>query len=163
MASTTPNFPKLNNRNYATWKDQMVAWGQKQGWWRIISGEIEKPSCSNVDAYQKWLEQVDKGAREIYLAIEDEQKHHLGGILDDPKVMWKLLEQGNQSKKPGTRFNAYNDLFLVRKQENEGLEDLITRIAEKVRTIKDLHPQDLHPQDFTLDNLDDKLHSMALI
>ena len=34
----------------------------------------------------------DKGAGEIYLAIEDDQKHHLGGVLDDPKKMRELLE-----------------------------------------------------------------------
>ena len=81
-----------------------------------------QPDPKNVDAYQRWLERVDKGAGEIYLAIEDDQKHHLGGVLDNPKKMWELLEQGNQSKKPGTRYNTYNDLFSVRKHENEGLE-----------------------------------------
>ena len=158
MSGASPNFPKLNNRNYATWKDQMAAWGMKQGWWRIVSGDITKPSSSNIEEYQKWRERADKAAGDIYLSIEDDQKHHLGGILDEPKKMWELLEQGNQSKKPGTRFNAYNDLFSVRKQDNEGLEELIARIAEKARNIKDLRPPG-----FTLERLDDELHSMALI
>ena len=39
-----------------------------------------------MDTYQKWLECADKGAGEIYLAIEDDQKHHLGGVLDNPKI-----------------------------------------------------------------------------
>ena len=156
--SNSPNFPKLNNRNYASWKDQMAAWGRKQGWWRIVSGDITKPNPSDTDAYQKWLERSDKGTGEIYLAIEDDQKHHLGGVLDDPKKMWELLEQGNQSKKPGTHFNAYDDLFSIQKQENEGLEDLIARVADKVRCIKDLRPPN-----FTLNDLDNELHSMALI
>ncbi|KAF8239251.1 hypothetical protein L208DRAFT_1238827, partial [Tricholoma matsutake] len=72
--------------------------------------------------------------------------------------MWELLERGNQSKKPGTHFNTYYDLFSVRKQESEGLECLIARVSEKVHAIKDLHPSG-----FTLNDLDNELHSMALI
>ena len=136
----------------------MAAWGCKQGWWRIVSRDMAEPSISDAEAYQKWLERVDKGAGEIYLAIEDDQKHHLGGVLDDPKKMWELLEKGNQSKKPSMRFNTYDDLFSVRKQENEGLEGLIARVSEKIRAIKDLRPPG-----FTLDDLDNELHSMALI
>ncbi|KAF8230311.1 hypothetical protein L208DRAFT_1038576, partial [Tricholoma matsutake] len=79
-------------------------------------------------------------------------------VFDDPKKMWELLERGNQSKKPGMRFNTYDDLFSVRKQESEGLEGLIARVSEKVHTIKDLRPSG-----FTLDDLDNELHSMALI
>ena len=60
-----------------------------------------------------------------------------------------LLEKGNQSKKPGTCFNTYDNLFSVQKQESEGLEGLIARVAEKVRPIKDLCPTG-----FTLDDRD---------
>ena len=31
--------------------------------------------------------------------------------------MWKLLEAAHLSKKPGARFNAYDDLFTIRKQD----------------------------------------------
>ena len=123
-----------------------------------MSGQWAEPSPSDVEAYQKWQERYDKGAGEIYLAIEEDQRHHLGGVVDDPKKMWELLERGNQSKKPGTRFNAYDDLFSVRKQDDEDLESLISRISDKMRAIKDLRPPA-----FTIDTLDDELHSMALI
>ena len=113
MLNASPNFPKLNNQNYATWKDQMAAWGRKQGWWRIVSGEAMEPSPNDVEAYQKWVEHMDRGAGELYLTIEDDQKHHLRGVLDNPKKMWELLKCKNQSKKPGTHFNAYNDLFSI--------------------------------------------------
>jgi len=65
---------------------------------------------------------------------------------------------GNQSKKTGMRFNTYNDLLSTHKQENEGLEGLIAHISEKVHAIKDLLPAN-----FTLDDLNNELHSMALI
>ena len=113
MLNASSNFPKLNNQNYATWKDRMATWGHKQGWWQIVSGEAMEPSPNDVEAYQKWVEHMDRGAGKLYLAIEDDQKHHLGGVLDNLKKMWELLKCGNQSKKPGTRFNAYNDLFSI--------------------------------------------------
>ena len=72
-----------------------------------------EPSPNDVEAYQKWVECMDRGAGELYLAIEDDRKHHLGGVLDNPKKMWELLKCGNQSKKPGTHFNAYDDLFSI--------------------------------------------------
>ena len=97
-----------------------------------------EPSPNDVEAYQKWVECMDRGAGELYLAIEDDQKHHLGGVLDNPRKMWELLKCRNQSKKPGTHFNAYDDLFSIRKQENESLENLIARVSEKVHSIKDL-------------------------
>ena len=90
-----------------------------------MSGKATKPSNDDIDAYHKWIEHADKGSGEIYLAIEDNQKHHLSGVLDNSQKMWELLERGNQSKKPGTCFNTYNDLFSVCKQENETLKDLI--------------------------------------
>ena len=61
------------------------------------------------------------------------------------------------SKKPGARFNAYDNLFSIRKQPNESLQSLCARIDTSMQTI-----QDLHPTTFTLKEMDE-LHSMALI
>ena len=63
MSNMAPNFPKFNNRK---WKDQMAAWSQKQGWWRIVSGDITKPNPSDAEAYQKCLEQADRRDLLVY-------------------------------------------------------------------------------------------------
>ena len=57
-----------------------------------------EPSPNDVEAYQKWVECMDRGAGELYLAIEDDQKHHLGGFgQPDEDVgaveMWKSINQ----------------------------------------------------------------------
>ena len=80
MLNATPKFPKLDNQNYVTWKDQMATWGQKQGWWWIVSGEAIEPSPNDVEAYQKGVECMDRGAGELYLTIKDNQKHYLRGF-----------------------------------------------------------------------------------
>lgn len=56
---------------------------------------MRRPDPEKAEDYQKWLDRADMGAGEIYLAIKDDQKHHLGGVLDDPRKMWELLEKGN--------------------------------------------------------------------
>ena len=44
----------------------------------------------------------------------------------------------NQSKKPGMRFNAYDDLISIRKREHEDIEGLIARVSNAMRNINDL-------------------------
>jgi len=61
-------------------------------------------------------------------------------------------------KKPGARFNAYNDLFSIQKNDDETLVDLVVRIEHTMRNIKNMQLKD-----FTLEKLDDKLQCMALI
>ena len=38
--------------------------------------------------------------------------------------MWELLEAAHLSKKPGAQFNAYDNLFSIRKQDDETLVNL---------------------------------------
>ena len=61
-------------------------------------------------------------------------------------------------KCPGMCFNAYDDLFSIRKQEDETLQTLMNRVDTSIRRI-----QDLRPADFDLAKLDDELASMAMI
>jgi len=61
-------------------------------------------------------------------------------------------------KRPGTHFNAYNDLFSIRKREEEDLQSLINRVDDALHSIRDLRSTA-----FTLDKLDDELGAMALI
>ncbi len=72
--------------------------------------------------------------------------------------MWAALAAVHLQKRPGARFNAYDDLFSIRKQEDESLQSLMNRVDTAIHRI-----QDLRPKDFTLSNLDDELASMTLI
>ena len=101
--------------------------------------------------------QMAKAAGELYLSVEPDQKSHFHGILSDPIKIWTTLRDVHMSKKPGVRFNAYDSLFSIRKQPNESLQSLCARIDTSMQTI-----QDLHPTPFTLKEMDDELHSMAL-
>ncbi len=61
-------------------------------------------------------------------------------------------------KRPGTHFNTYDDLFSIRKREDEDLQSLINRVDNAIHRICDLRSAA-----FTLDKLDNKLASMTLI
>ena len=72
--------------------------------------------------------------------------------------IWWVLESVHMQKQPGTRFNAYDDLFSIRKRDEEDLQSLINRVDDAVHRIRDLRSTG-----FTLDKLDDELASMTLI
>ena len=72
--------------------------------------------------------------------------------------MWTNLETTYRQKKAGSCFNAYDDLFSIRKSDDESLQSLINRVDESMKLC-----QSLRPKDFDLKALDKELTSMVLI
>ncbi len=136
-----------------------------RAFWRIVSGDSKQPTLSStptetqVAAFDAWQLKSDKAAGYIYLAVEDNQKVHFANISDDPVKMcdYPCIYTPSRSVL-GARFNAYDDLFSIRKLEDESLQSLMNRVDTAIHRI-----QDLRPKDFTLTNLDDELASMTLI
>jgi hypothetical protein len=60
---------------------------------------------------------LDKAAGWLFLMVEQEQRVHFQGIQDSPVKMWEALEAVHRQKKAGMRFNAYDELFSIRKLE----------------------------------------------
>ena len=79
-------------------------------------------------------------------------------VKGDPAAMWQKLEAIHIQKKPGTRFNAYDVLFNIRKEENETLTALMARADKAMQDIKSLRPSG-----FSLTDLDKELLCMTLI
>jgi hypothetical protein len=99
------------------------------------------------------------GISDLPFLVENDQRVHFRGKEDDPIEMWKLLEAAHLSKKPGAHFNAYDDLFSIRKQDSESLVDVRVRLEKAMQAI-----QNLHPANFTIEQLDEEeLQCMALI
>jgi len=72
--------------------------------------------------------------------------------------MWLKLESIHLQKHPATRFNAYDALFSIRKQDDKSLTSVMTRVDQAMQQVKDLRPPT-----FQLDDLDGELASMSLI
>lgn len=142
----------------------MQAWLRSQGVWRIVDATSLAPTLASAPteaqtaAFEAWALKSDKAAGWMYLSVEDDQKIHLKGIEGDPVKMWAALRDVHMQKRPGMRFNAYDDLFSIRKQEDENLQTLMNRVDTAIRRI-----QDLRPNDFDLAKLDEELASMAMI
>ena len=103
----------------------MEAWYRAQALWRIVAGTAKAPTLSTPikegeeDKLEAWQVKADKAAGIMYLMVEAMQRVHFRGIKDDAVKMWKALEAVHMQKRPGTRFNAYDDLFSIRKREEE--------------------------------------------
>jgi len=128
------------------------------------SGASKSPTVSTPakegeeDKLEAWQVKADKAAGIMWLMVESTQRVHFRGIKDDPLKMWKALEDVHMQKRAGTQFNAYDDLFSIRKCDDEDLQSLINRVDNALHRIHDLRS----PR-FTLDMLDDELGSMTLI
>ena len=131
-----PKFKPLSNSNYPEWCGEMKAWLMKNGLWKVVSGKEMKPK--DADALVKWEAKAEKAAGEIYLLVESDQRVYFRGFEEDPIEMWKLLENAHLSKKPGARFNAYDDLFSIHREEKETLMDLGVQIENAMATIQNL-------------------------
>ncbi|KIJ19453.1 hypothetical protein PAXINDRAFT_36378, partial [Paxillus involutus ATCC 200175] len=61
-------------------------------------------------------------------------------------------------QKPGTHFVAYDELFSIRKRQEESLSAVTARVDQAMSRI-----QELCPSTFTLKDLDNELFCMAMI
>ena len=155
-SDSLPKIKPLSKSNYPEWSGEMRAWLMRNGLWRLVSGKLPRPR--DEDELVKWETKAERAAGEIYLLVENDQRVHFRGKEDDPIEMWRLLEAAHLSKKPGARFNAYNDLFLIRKQDSDSFMELGVKIEKAMQNI-----QNLRPAGFTIEQLDEELQCMALI
>jgi LTR polyprotein gag-polypeptide-like protein len=166
MSLKEPNFPKLRTGNYPTWKGEMTAWLRAHLLWSIVSGKESQPvpvddkapTEAESKSLKDWSSRSDQAAGLIYLMVEPDQRIHLQGIEDNPIKIWLKLEEVHLIKKAGSRFNAYDDLFSIRKHSEETLQELVNRIESAMQRIKNLRSDA-----FTLDQLDKELQVMAML
>ena len=160
------SFPALNSSNWGQWSDNMEAYLATKELWEYVDGSTPRPTFANATAptageskeLSEWKRKAARASGEIWLAIEDSQKVYIKELKGDPALMWKKLEDVHLQKRPGTRFNAYDALFSIRKNETENLSALMARADKALQDIKALRPSN-----FTLDMLDKELLCMTLI
>ena len=155
--SKSSSIAKLTRSTYASWKPRMLAILMQKGYWGVVSGKLTRDAAKDELAFDSHCE-IASGL--IFLNVDEEMQRIVTDLLEkgDAVGMWKALEEECLSKRPGARFNAYDDLFSIRKQEGESLTSLSGRVANAVRTIRDLRPSS-----FTLEKMEEELECMALI
>jgi hypothetical protein len=166
IMSKGPDFAKLNSLNYTEWAENMDAWLRANRLIRVVNGSLAKPSFADpsqpTDAestkLEAWQDKADAAAGWIVTMLEPDQRVHLKGINDDPVLSWKKLEEVHMVKKAGSRFNAWDDLFNIRKKDDETLSSMVTRIDGVMNSVKNLRPSN-----YDLDKLDEELTAMTMI
>ena len=97
----------------------MEAWFCTQVLWHLVSGAFTPPRVSQVpkdgeeEKLEAWHMKADKAAGIMWLMVDNTQRVHFRGIKDNPLKMWDALKEVHMQKRPGTQFNAYNDLFSI--------------------------------------------------
>lgn len=159
-----PHYELLNETNYADWSVNTKAFLQSQKLWRLVNGSLTRPSLSGTPtaeehkAIDDWDDRSERACGVLMLSLSPGQKMHINNVTDDPVGIWDALRKVHESQKPANRYNAYDDLFSVRKQADETLPALVMRTEQIVHLIKNLRPTT-----FTIQDLDDELQCMALI
>jgi hypothetical protein len=128
--------------------------------WRIVTGESKAPvkTADNADDIEEWQDNSDMAAGIIAMALSTSQKVHLEGKETNPVGIWKALEAAHLHRAAGTRFNAYDELFSIRKAPDESLPSVLTRVEQAFLRLKALRPSS-----FTLAESDAELTIMASI
>src|SRR5258705_13847072 len=120
----------------------MTGWLMIKGLWMLVSGEEKAAERRKVAELLDWKMRSLKAAGGLFLAVQHEQRIHLTSIKSDPIAIWTKLEPIHVPKCPGARFNAYDNLFSIRKHPDESLQALMNRINESMHTIFNLHLKD---------------------
>ena len=168
-------LPKLTGSNYYLWVDQIKNVLMMSQLWMVVSG-IEtcppEPETKPTDAtskdflqwkkdrkeYMDWMNKSFKAAGILISSISPEIRVYIREDEEDPVKIWATLKKTFIKPLSAPRFQAYQDLFSIKKDPSETLDGVINRVDEQIRIIKSLTPDS-----FTLDNLYDDLSSMTII
>ncbi|EIN12362.1 hypothetical protein PUNSTDRAFT_130615 [Punctularia strigosozonata HHB-11173 SS5] len=124
----------LNDVNYAQWAKEMRAYLAENKLWFIVIGTIKEPSAGDPE-HITYLEKSAQAAGAMFLAVD-----------------------ASQHKVSGARYNALDAVFAVRKQPDESLPSLASRVDTLVQTFKDLCPDS-----YTLEQLLADLAAMSML
>lgn len=159
-------FDCLNQQNWATFSSAFQALMGIKGYWDFFDGtetvpifidsnNLTKDERKELKDYKKDLAAA---AGYIWLYLDPSQQAHVNDLKGNPTAIWKKLEGIHQQQKPGNRFNAYEKLFNIHKEDDESLTTLVGRVETSMYAI-----QALRPTTFTIKELDQELQSMALM
>jgi len=90
--------------------------------------EQEKKHLSDPNKQEEWDDKADKACGIFTLRVEQSQRIIFQDVSDNPIKIWTTLEVAHNQKCPGTRFNAYDEFFPIRKNESKSLQALIAPI-----------------------------------
>jgi hypothetical protein len=125
--------------------------------WGLVKGEDTQPGPDEPKELKQWRKDRHGAAGAIFLHLTEGQQSVVQSMTEDPVQMWATLETTYLQKRPSIHCNAYDNLFSIRKREDESLTALMSRV-NAVQQVKARCPSA-----FTIDDLDGELGTMALL
>ena len=129
MAEIKTVIVPLNGKNYPTWKVQCRMVLMKESLWGIISGTEETPGEDNADTCRKFMARRDRALAIMVLAV-DPLLLYLLGDLEDPKAVWKKLEELFQPKTWSNKLQLRRKLYALKLKEGGSVNEHIKTMSE---------------------------------
>ena len=129
MAEIKTVIVPLNGKNYPTWKVQCRIVLIKESLWGIISGTEETPGEDNADTRRKFMARRDRALAIMVLAV-DPLLLYLLGDPEDPKAVWKKLEEQFQPKTWSNKLQLRRKLYALKLKEGGSVNEHIKTMSE---------------------------------
>jgi hypothetical protein len=110
---------------------------QSKQLYRLVT-RVKLHPTSLGDRQDDWDDQQEVAASLLARMVDRQLHHHLQEYRSDPVRIWDILKHLNTAVASGMRFNAYNDMFGMRKRDDETLEDFGDRVTNAVQKVKDI-------------------------
>lgn len=130
--------PQLEKDNYQEWSRKINAYFRFQNLFNLVHGKETRPS--DTADQPDWDKRAMQAAGAIEMTLDQTNATHVHGIEGEPVLMWKQLESAHNSRTPGSRFNAMDTFFSIKKEENEDLSSLVTRVKAAMQHVQSLRP-----------------------
>ena len=123
----------LTGTNYPTWRVQCKMALMKDNLWGIVSGSETEPrrpdQGGDVATHGKFVVRRDKALAIIVLAV-DPSLLYLIGDPEDPKDVWKKLQDQFQRKTWANKLALKRRLYALRLEDGEPVQDHIKSMTE---------------------------------
>jgi hypothetical protein len=139
MSKELSSVPTLEKDNYPEWTCKINRYFHLNNLYNIVHGQelcLADGSTSQPD----WDKRAMQAARAIEMSLNNTNATHIHGIEGNATAMWRKLESVHNSRTPGSRFNAMDTFFNIKKDEQEDLHSLVTRAKAAMQVIKSLWP-----------------------
>ena len=101
----------------------------KDSLWGIVSGTEEVPEEENADARRKFTARRDRALSIIVLAV-DPSLLYLLGDPEDPKAVWKKLEEQFQPNTWSNKLQLRRKLYALKLKEGGSVNEHIKTMSE---------------------------------
>ena len=101
----------------------------KESLWGIISGTEEMPGKDNADTCRKFMARRDRALTIMVLAV-DPLLLYLLGYPEDPKAVWKKLEEQFQPKTWSNKLQLQRKLYTLKLKEGGSVNEHIKTMSE---------------------------------